>query len=93
MVVAELSIIPVGEGTSERRYVEAAIEALRAMGLRPEVGPLGTALQADRLDDVLEAVRAAHRAVMDLGAQRVLVELRVDDRVDERETIEALRTV
>lgn len=88
MVVAEFSITPVGEGqTSERRFVEAAVEAVRTRGLATRVGPFGTALEAESLDEVFDAVRRAHEAVLREGATRVLLELRVDDRRDKRESI------
>lgn len=88
MVIAEFSITPVGDGnTSERRFVEAAVQELRRSGFEPRVGPFGTALEADSLDKVFEVVKRAHEAAVRAGAKRVLLELRVDDRRDKRATL------
>lgn len=85
MVVAELSVTPVGAGdTSERRFVEAAIVEIRRSGVPARVGPFGTALEADSLDKLFDIVKRAHEAAVRAGAKRVLLELRVDDRRDER---------
>lgn len=88
MVLAEFSITPIGDGqTSERRYVEAALQEVKRSGLASRVGPFGTALEADSLDKVFEVVKRAHEATLRAGAKRVLLELRVDDRRDKREAL------
>jgi uncharacterized protein (TIGR00106 family) len=88
VIVAEISITPVGtDATSERRYVHAAVDALRRAGVQTRVGPFGTAIEVEDLEAVFEAVRQAHQATLAAGAQRVLLELRVDDRRDKQERI------
>ena len=55
-VVAEFSIHPVGEGTSVSRYVRAAVSELKkARGLRLEVTPMATVMEAGKLSDILSA--------------------------------------
>lgn len=78
MVVAEFSVIPATSG-SLRPYVEAAIEEIRKSGLRFEVDAMGTTVEGE-LDAVLEAVKAAHRAVLAAGAGRVVTSIKIDDR-------------
>lgn len=90
-MIAEFSITPIGEGdTSERGVVKAAVDAARSTGVEPRVGPFGSSIEAESLDEVFEAVRAAHEAAVRAGAKRVLLELRVDDRRDKAETIASL---
>lgn len=82
-VIAEFSIHPIGEGTSVSRYVRAALAELRrARGLRLQVTPMATVIEAERLSDIMVAVEAAHGAVASLGAKRIDFTLRVDDRRD-----------
>ena len=88
-VIGDLSIYPIGEGTSLGDYVRAASRAMgRVPGLRLVPGPMSTALEADRIDTILRAVKKAHAALLKMGAKRVAVQLRIDHRLDKPETIE-----
>lgn len=78
MVVAEFTVIPLAE-QEMRPFVDAAIAAVKRSGLKFEVGALGTTLEGE-LDQVLDAVKEAHRAVMAQGSDRVITELRIDER-------------
>jgi uncharacterized protein (TIGR00106 family) len=88
-VIAEFSIHPIGEGTSVSRYVRAALAELRkARGLRLQVTPMATVIEARRLSEILTAVGAAHESLFSLGARRVDFTLRVDDRRDKERRME-----
>jgi len=88
-LVAEFSIHPIGEGTSVSGYVKTAVEELkRAKGLRLQVTPMATVIEAERLSDILTAVEAAHESLFRQGAKRVDFMLRVDDRRDKQRRME-----
>ena len=88
-VIAEFSIHPIGEGTSVSKYVRAALAELRkAKGLRLQVTPMATVIEAKRLSDILTAVEAAHESLFRQGAMRVDLTLRVDDRRDKERRME-----
>jgi len=89
-VIAEFSIIPIGQaGSSVSRYVAAAINALKNVkGLDFEVTPMGTILAAKNLDTIFEAVRQAHEAIIATGVKRVSSTLRIDDRRDKPRTMD-----
>ncbi|MDG6934266.1 MAG: MTH1187 family thiamine-binding protein [Nitrososphaerota archaeon] len=88
-VVAEFSIHPIGAGTSVGRYVRAAVNVLAgAPGVRIQVNPMATVLEADNVEQIFRAVSSAHEEVFRLGAQRVDFILRVDDRRDKPRTME-----
>ncbi len=78
MVVAEFSVTPV-VGDNLRPYVDAAIEVVKKSGLNYEVDAMSTTIEGE-LDQVMDVVKRAHRAVMGMGAGRVLTELRIDER-------------
>ena len=88
-VIAEFSIIPIGQaGSSVSRYVAAAVNALKNVeGLDFEVTPMGTILAAKDLDMIFEAVRQAHEAVIAMGVKRVSSTLRIDERRDKARTM------
>jgi len=79
MVVAEFSIVPV-VGDNLRPYIDAAIDVVKKSGLKYEVEAMGTTIQGE-LDQILEVIQRAHTAVKQAGADRVLTELKIDDRV------------
>ncbi len=88
-IIAELSVFPVGEGTSLSPYVKKALEAIRSVeGLRIQVTPMGTIVEATNLEQILEAFRRAHRAVKEAGAKRIVAQLKVDDRLDKPRRME-----
>jgi uncharacterized protein (TIGR00106 family) len=88
MIVAEVSLTVLGEGSSIGRFVQLAVEALKKSGLKTLPGPNGTSIEAASLDEILGAVKAAHMAVVETGAKRVVTTLRIDDRRDKPATME-----
>jgi uncharacterized protein (TIGR00106 family) len=78
MVVAEFSVVPIKE-QSLRPFVRIALGELEKSGLKFEVGAMGTTVEGE-LDQVLEAVKNAHRAVLAAGAGRVITSIKIDDR-------------
>ncbi len=83
MVVAEISIIPIGtETTSVSRYVSAAVKEIEAAGFKCSLGPMGTTIEADSIDEVYAAIARAQAAVFDLGAGRTYTILKIDERRD-----------
>lgn len=71
------------------RYVKAAVAAIsKTEGLRYQVNPMSTVLEAEKIETILRAVTAAHRAVRALGARRVSSLLRIDQRLDKPRSME-----
>ena len=88
MIVAEVSVTVLGESSSIGRFVRVAVEALKKSGLKTLPGPNGTSIEAVSIDEILGAVKAAHMAVVDTGAKRVVTTLKIDDRRDKPATLE-----
>lgn len=88
-VVAYFSIVPVGqESTNMGSYVGAAIAAMNGVeGLKYEVTPMGTVMEADSLEVIFEAVKTAHEAIACKGILRVESTLLIDDRRDKPRTM------
>ena len=77
-IIAEISIFPVGEGTSLSPYVKRAFEAICSVeGLRLQLTPMGTIVEAADLEQILEAFKRAHKAVREAGARRIVEHLRL----------------
>ncbi|WP_047865790.1 MTH1187 family thiamine-binding protein [Rubrobacter aplysinae] len=84
MVNAEISVIPIGTGSSSvSEYVAAAVSELEASGLRVTLTATGTSVEADSPGELFEALAGAQEAVFRQGAGRVYTILKMDDRRDE----------
>jgi uncharacterized protein (TIGR00106 family) len=89
MIIAELSIVPLGQTTSVSPYVKIALQTLRTIpGLTVTPNAMGTVLQAKDLTTIFTATRKAHDAVINAGAKRVITQLKIDDRQDKEATME-----
>ena len=81
-VMAAVSVSPVGEGVSVRRFVRAALRVLEEFSdLEWEVGPMFTTLVGEK-NRVLEAIVAMQEAVFRVGAVRVSTVIKMDERRD-----------
>ena len=87
-VIADLSIYPIGAGSSLSRYVRTALRAMRRVrGLRLVPAAMSTAMEADDLATILRGVRVAHDALVRMGSPRIAINFRADHRLDKAETI------
>jgi uncharacterized protein (TIGR00106 family) len=96
MVVADISIFPLGTGSpSVSSYVKAAVEELEASGLKCTLGPMGTTVQAETAKEVYSVLARAQQAVFELGVGRVYTVVKIDERrdVEERSAEDMVRSV
>jgi uncharacterized protein (TIGR00106 family) len=89
MIIAEVTVSVLGEGSSIGRFVRLAVESLKKSGLKTVSGPNSTSVEAATLDEIFDAVKAAHLIVVGMGAKRVVTTLKIDDRRDKSATIES----
>lgn len=75
-VRVEFTVEPFVEG-SPGAHVTAAIDAVRAAGLEPHVGPFGT-VASGPADAVADAVRVLLAAALRGGATRISVQVEVE---------------
>ncbi|MGM0653155.1 MAG: MTH1187 family thiamine-binding protein [Bacillota bacterium] len=90
MAIVEISIVPLGTGsTSLSPYVAACEKVLRENSgdLKYELTAMGTILEGD-LDQIMTLVRRLHEVPFDQGARRVSTSIKIDDRRDRPGTIE-----
>lgn len=88
MITAELTIIPVGtSGTSLSKYIAVAVEALNKNGIKYELTGMGTLIECDDMENLFNAINAAHEAVFNAGIERVATSIKIDERRDSDKTI------
>lgn len=89
MVLAQLSVFPVGEGSSLSRFVKKGIAVIKESGYTYKVGGLSTAIETPDIDSLFELVKKVRQAHLDEGAKRVIVDLKIDDRHDKNATLDS----
>lgn len=87
-VIADVSITPIGEGTSVGKYVRRAVEVLEESGLKIEVCANSTTLEAESTKQVFDAVEKAKEELFGMGVKRLYIIIRIDERRDKAITIE-----
>ena len=91
MILAQLSVFPIGESTSLSRFVKKGIAVIKASGFHYEIGGLSTCIEVPDLDALFRLVKQVHQAHLDEGARRITIDLKVDDRRDKDATIQTKR--
>ena len=89
MVIAEISIVPIGTSTpSVSQYVAGAIKVLsQEKNVKYKLTGMGTILEGTWAS-VLEVVKKMHESVFDDQIQRVVTTIRIDDRRDRESSVE-----
>jgi len=87
MIISQLSISPVGKGVNLSRYVKEVINVLKKNNVKFETNAMATVIETEDLKTLFEVVEEAHKAVMNSGTNRVITELKIDDRQDKTATI------
>jgi uncharacterized protein (TIGR00106 family) len=84
MVIMEISIVPLGtKSPSVSGYVAKALKVLEGQKeITYELHPMGTVMQAESLDTLLEAAAMMHKTVLDGDIQRVVTAIKIDHRKD-----------
>ncbi len=82
MAIMEICLIPIGtKETSVSKYVASASKVLEEAGIKHELNPMGTVIEADP-DKCFEMARKMQEEVFDAGSDRVYTVIKMDDRRD-----------
>lgn len=90
-MIAQLSVYPLGESTSLSRFVKKGVAVIENSGYTYEIGGMATTVETPGLDELFELIKQVHAAHVEEGAQRVIIDLKVDDRRDKKATIKSKR--
>ncbi len=87
-VIVQFSTSPVGVGVGVSSYVAEALREVKSSGLRFQLTPMSTILEADSVEEALGVVLRAHEALFRAGAKRVVTDIKIDDRRDKPRRME-----
>ncbi len=79
-MLAEISIIPIGEGVSISSHVARMANIIDESGLDYKINPMATVIEGD-FDEIMRLVKKCHETIMK-EADRVLINMIIDDRRD-----------
>ncbi len=82
MPVVSFKIIPIVGEKSVSKYIIEAVKVLRDEGLEPIVTPDTTVVSLKSLDDIGMLLSKMHERLRNMGVQRIVSIVMVDDRVD-----------
>ena len=89
MVIAQLSIAPVGKGISLSTYVKEVINVLKKENVKFETNAMATIIETEDIETLFNVVQKAHTAMISAGVERVITELKIDDRRDKHATMQS----
>ena len=81
-VVVEISLIPIGEGTSLSKYVAEAQKVLDRLGVDHILTPSSTVFQASSREEAFKVIDALCEEVFNKGAKRLVTTIKIDERRD-----------
>ncbi len=82
MPVLDISIVPVGTGQpSFSSYVSQACKIIEQQGLKYQITPTGTVIEGN-LEQLMNVARQIHSIPFQMGAERVITSMTIDERHD-----------
>ena len=88
-VIAELKVLPFGTpSASLSKYVKGVLEVIKKSKLTYQVTPMATIVEGP-LPRVLELVKEVHEVPFNMGVNRVVTSVVIDDRRDKVITMES----
>ncbi len=85
-MLAEFSVVPLGEGASVSRYVAECLKIVDGSGLDYRLNPMGTVMEGG-YDEVMAVIKQCHMAIVAM-CPRVITTVKIDDRVGAKGMIE-----
>lgn len=89
MALAQISVIPVGTPTASiGDWIAKSVNVLEGENIKYEISPTGTLIEGST-EDIFRISGMMHTAALNMGVQRVVTTLIIDDRRDKEVTMES----
>jgi uncharacterized protein (TIGR00106 family) len=82
MVIADIAVLPLIPAVSEEevyKQVDAAIDYIKTSGLKYEIGAMSTTVEGE-YDEVFDLIKKVHRIPFEVGSERVITVVRIDEK-------------
>ena len=88
MPIMEIKIIPLGtQSSSVSKHVANAVKVLEDKNIRHQLTPMGTIIEADSVEQLLDVAGQMHKTVLH-HLDRVVTFIELDERKDKKLTME-----
>ncbi|MEM0015357.1 MAG: MTH1187 family thiamine-binding protein [Zestosphaera sp.] len=88
-MLGSIRVVPVGtQSASLSSYVAEALRVIEAAGLKHQVTPFGTAVEADSVEGIAKVVEEIAERLRAMGVPRLVVDVSLDLRFDKNITLE-----
>ena len=88
---AEISIIPITTkgDTSMSKEIALVYKAINQIqDLKTILTAMGTQMESNKLDNILEAIKISHTTLRNIGIERIISSIRIDERSDNTNTLD-----
>ena len=89
---AEISIIPItttNGDTSMSKEIALVYNAIsQIQGLKIILTAMGTQIESNNLENILEAIKISHITLRNIGIERIMSSIRIDERLGKNNTLE-----
>jgi uncharacterized protein (TIGR00106 family) len=88
---AEISIIPITTkgDTSMSKEIALVYKAItQIQDLKTILTAMGTQIESNKLDNILEAIKISHTTLRNIGIERIISSIRIDERSDNTNTLD-----
>ncbi|HET8792208.1 MAG TPA: MTH1187 family thiamine-binding protein [Nitrososphaeraceae archaeon] len=90
---AEISIIPITTNnngdTSMSKEIALVYDAIsQIQGLKIILTAMGTQVESNNLDNILQAIKISHMTLRNIGIERIISSIRIHERLDKINTLE-----
>ena len=88
---AEISIIPITTSgdTSMSKEIALVYNAINQIqGLKTVLTAMGTQIESNELDNILKAIKISHTTLRNIGIERIISSIRIDERSDNTNTLD-----
>lgn len=88
---AEISIIPITTkgDTSMSKEIALVYNAIsQIQGLKTILTAMGTQIESNNLDNILQAIKISHMTLRNIGIERIISSIRIDERLGKNNTLE-----
>jgi uncharacterized protein (TIGR00106 family) len=86
-VIVDVSVVPIGVGTSLSKYIAACHQIFHQAGLETQLHANGTNIEGD-WETVFAALKRCHQELHDMGVPRIATTIRLGTRVDRPQTMD-----
>jgi len=86
-LIAEISFVPIGVGTSLSRYIAVVIKNIEKSGLKYQLTPMGTIVEGE-WNEISKLIDYSHNLIFEMGIERIITNVKIDYRLDKKSSMQ-----